>query len=273
MLKQAIFMTLLAFGAFAQANNIIRTPAPIQYKADSGVVGEWVKSGVEEGPWEVIATSCASWSPEPDAIEAGLSFTQSGATCSQTESRTLTDILTNSVTGDARLAETSTTEDRVVNVASMTRTMSGTATVFNSNVTAGRAVVGSDTLVGMYARTNTGVNIGTKLTNEYGDRVLFYAYKYGADTVCQLRFAVTGPNGWQPGLGNPAANAKKFLDRYSKITMRDVNGNILLSANLGALASSTGTEGGAMRAGTVACSSINTLYNAPTTIKSVRAEF
>lgn len=273
MLKQAIFMALLAFSALAQANNIIRTHVPIQYKAKSDVVGEWIKSGVEAGPWEVVATSCARWSPEPDAVQDGKSFTQSGKTCIQTESRILTNILTNSVTGDTRLENTYTTEDRVVNAESITRIMIGTATVFNSNIAAGKATVGGDTFVGLYARTNTSVNIGSKINNNYGDRVLFYLYKNGNNSVCQLRFAVTGPNGWQPGLGNPPANAKKFLDRYSKVTMRDVNGNILLSANLGALAGSNSTEGGVMRTGTVACSSIDTLYNAPTTIKSVRAEF
>ena len=273
MLNRTIFLALLTFGSLAQASNIIRTPAPIQHNAGSAEVGQWVKSGVEAGPWALIATDCATWSPEPDAIEVGKSFTQSGATCSQTESRTLTDILTNSVTGLTRLAEASTVEDRVVIAGSITRTIAGTAPVFNRDVTAGKTLTGSDALVGLYARTYASLDLGTKITNEYGDRVLVYAYRNSDSTACHLRIAVTSPNGWDQGLGKPPVNAKKFLDRYSKISMKDSSGNVLISATLTNLASSIGGEGGTVRSGAVSCSTINTLHSNPLTIKSVRAEF
>jgi hypothetical protein len=268
---------LLSFGIHAE--NIIRTQAPVVFSSKGDTThpeeGIWSVTGVETSPWVISSSSCNAWAPDVDAIQNGVSFSQTGSDCSQVESRTLTDVLTNSVTGETKLSAISQQEDRTVTINSLSRSALGTALAFNSGlITAGRASTSSDSMVGLYARTNTGIDIGSNITNEYGGRVLFYAYKYGTST-CQLRMAVTGPNGWQPGAGAASTNAKKFLDRYSTVTMRDASGNSLLTATLASLSGNpaSATEGGLMRAGNVSCSAITNLYNSPTMIKSVTADF
>jgi len=184
--------------------------------------------------------------------------------------------LTSSLSGATKLSENYTTEDRIVGLSDITRDMVGTSAGYNSGpFIAGRATGhSSDKFVGTYARTNYSLDIGTLLSNEFGDRVLFYAYNYNSST-CQIRIAVTGPNGWKPSSGAAPANAKVFLDRYKTVSFRDASGNAILTATLGSLASdpSSSTEGGIQRTGNVTCAAVNTLYSSYANIKSATADY
>lgn len=92
-----LVFSMLIVGS-AQADNVIRSQAPIAegnpWQAEDPVLGTWVNSGSPTG---------CTLSPLASSIETGVSFTQRASGCTQTQTRTVTQIEKNRKTGETRI--------------------------------------------------------------------------------------------------------------------------------------------------------------------------
>lgn len=204
-----VFISLLLSSPLSQADNIIRMDAPVQ-KGKVIDAGAWL-------PWESIVSewkvsgeiaNCSNWSPSPDTVSKGTSFTQTATDCQQPQQRTVQPTERNDKTLAVRNVGAPTVETRTID-ATASRESLGTKDYKTAQyvVTIGQL----DTQFGYMPNGNMGQLISSTST----EQVLDYAsLGYGNRVLIGLK-------GMQPGSAS--------LYESIKIDMVDNAGNIFYS--------------------------------------------
>jgi hypothetical protein len=170
--------------------------------------------------------NCQSALPTVESQPDAIPFTQTLTECSRNRSRTVQEREQNNQTQEYRNVGTPVEETDIEEHLTYTKQMTGTKVSFSFSFAAGKSsAVGGDTIVGLYARTNAGISLGTTVLNENGVRILMYYYShayYNAMTVCSIRFAMTAKTGWTPG-GVTPPTAMNDLKKYNYIDLYKTN--------------------------------------------------
>lgn len=108
--------------ASAMASNEIRVSAPIKGGSSWQDIASEISDWANVGP----ASNCAAGVPAASEFSAGTSFTQTFSGCTQAQSRTISQMTQNPVTGETKVVS-QTTEERVLSDYSYSKQASGTS--------------------------------------------------------------------------------------------------------------------------------------------------
>lgn len=260
MMKSLMLVPLavaLLYAGGVSADNRIRVLAPIS-KADS----TWEAIDPDLSQW--VASSemygCTGATPATTAYVQGQSFQQTQTGCSQDFTRTRQERERSEATGAIRnkgLAVEEFKTDRGLSYAiTATGTRNGMEIVYGAG--SGK-LSGGSFMAGIYARKGE-LDIGELQAIE-GGRVLAYFYRNPDSSVCELRFATTGMEGWVTG-GAPTTSAMiAYTAAVKKAEVYLANGSRYGTYTFGT--ASTSTEGGSIKRVAVPCAAVNALYANP----------
>jgi hypothetical protein len=187
-------------------------------------LAQWLASTPTYSEWAYVGDyfNCQSALPTADSQPDGVSFTQTLSECTKIRSRTVQEREQNNQTHEYRNVGIPVEETENEEHLTYTKQLTGTKVSFSFTFSAGKSsAVGGDTIVGLYARTNAGISLGSTVLNENGARILLYYYShayYNAMTVCSIRFAMTAKTGWTPG-GVTPPTAMNDLKKYNYIDL------------------------------------------------------
>lgn len=203
---------------FLDNNNISFTTKPAIPEA------EWLLADPALSEWSYVGDyfNCKSALPTVETQPTGAQFTQTLSECTRIRTRTIQAREQNNQTQEYRNIGSSVDETENEEHLTYTKQLTGSNVSFDINFGAGRYTsTTGDTIVGLYARTNAGIAIGSTVLNENGARILLYytspAY-YTSLKSCTLRFGITSKTGWTPG-GITPPTALNDLKKYNYIDL------------------------------------------------------
>jgi len=219
------------------------------------IISEWVVSGDYYG--------CSSELPAANTVNKGESFEQTLSGCSQDKTRTVQQREQNPDTLEYRNIGAAVTETQTETGLTYTKTSQGTLENETFTLTYGAQAVtsGSNRFVGIYARSNTGVDLGTKYMNSDNQRVLVYFSSPNVST-CRLYFGVSEEAGWTPNTTTNLSTALAFVNKYKYIDLYNAD-NSLFKRYEFTMAGSTVNNDGAYKAMIVPCTDMNPFYSNP----------
>lgn len=227
---------------------------------------KWLSYTPQYSDWVYVGNyyNCLENTPDPKDYNINENFVQTHSGCYRDKSRIVQNRIQNSKTGEIKNTGEPIPENVTDNQLSYSETIQGTNGGYTIFFGAGSATYSGNIVVGMYARTSYSIDIGNKTYNTDNNRVLvYYNQDYANSSVCYLRFAITGKNGWNPGEPAPA-KALSFLSQYNYLTTYDKNNN-----NLGkvALGRATASDAGYFKHATIPCSIVTKFYSDLTYVK------
>ena len=256
---KALFAAMLiVFTGSAFAANEIRMAAPIvespgTWIAAPPLLGDLVDSSDYYG--------CASALPATDYYYQGVAFEQTHSGCSKDQTQTVQPRQVNTKTGDFRDQGPETSQVVTETGQSYVTNEVGTSNIYSIAMAAGKYTTDAGiTTVGMYARTNTGADIGKKIYTPEGDRALLYFIEPAPtdpNPVCYARLAATGPNGWEPGR-TITQTSVAFMNKSTVLHLYNDAGVMFRTYTLSSV---TQVDGGAYRDSVADCSDMNAFYN------------
>lgn len=242
--------------ATSQAENITRLAAPISTSQSS-----WTKIDPLVTDWQDSSDfyGCSTVFPQHDYHYTGVTFQQTHSDCFKDQIQTRQDQVINSKTGEVRPSGSPYTAQRTLSGLSYTTSEAGTSTTYSVIMNAGRAT-NSSTFVGMYARVDTGINVGSVVKTPDGDRVLIYFARSGginSNTECFVRLGITRNSGWEPSK-TATATAIAFGSKANVLTFFDASGK---PASTYRFPTGSNVDGGHYRTTTANCADMVAFYN------------
>jgi len=257
-LQAAVLALAATVPVLGHCSNIIRTDAPItEWK------GAWIATDPLLGPWEDTSAvyGCTNVFPATDYFYAGVPFQQTHSGCFQNQRQTRQDQVMNTLTGEVRNKGLAYETHQTLSNLSYTTPEVGTSSTYSVIMNAGRhSSTQYGAFVGMYARVNSGVNIGSPVFTPDGDRVLIYYGKPGlidAGGTCTIRLGIAPAAGWTPGaIATPTAIA--FGAKANVLTLFDKSGKPSRAYNLSK--GGPTSDGGYYRDSAVDCAEMRAFY-------------
>lgn len=206
---------------------------------------------------------CKSELPASDTIDNGQEFQQTLSGCSQDSTRTVQQREQNTDTLAYRNVGEAVTETKTDTNVSYTKTSYGTGANESYTINYGAAAVTSsgNRFVGVYARSNTGVVLGTKYMNSDNQRVMVY-YSSPSASTCRLYMGVSEEAGWTPSTKTNLSTALAFVNKYKYIDIYNAN-NTLFKRYDFTMAGSIANNDGAYKALVIPCEDMNPVYTNP----------
>lgn len=219
------------------------------------VTSEWTVSGDYYG--------CSSETPLANTVLKGESFEQTLSGCSQDQTRTVQQREQNPDTLEYRNVGSAVTETQTETGLSYIRTSQGTLEneTFTLNYGAEAVTNSGNRFVGIYARSNTGVVLGTKYMNSDNQRVLVY-YSSPSASTCRLYFGVAEEAGWTPNTTTNLSTALAFVNKYKYIDIYNADNSLFKRYDF-TMAGSIANNDGAYKAMIIPCTDMNPFYSNP----------
>lgn len=255
----AVLAQVVAPGMALAASNEIRINAPI-----SQWEGEWLATDPLVEPWEDTSAlyDCKKIFPTADYYYKGVAFEQTHSNCSLDQTQKRQNQVINSRTGDVRSKGEPYVVTRTRSDLSYTTQEIGASTTYSVIMNAGRhSSTSYGSFVGMYARVNSGVNIGSPVFTPDGDRVMIYYGKSGViekEAACTIRLGVSLPAGWTPG-GVATQSSLEFGKQANVLTLYGADGQVAKVYNFPA--GHQTSDAGFFRSTTADCSEMRAFYN------------
>jgi hypothetical protein len=265
-LKTSLALSVYLASVIAHADyqvNYILDKKDINFTNTPVVVGEWLSTTPSYSEWTYVGDyfDCQSALPTIETQDEGVQFTQTLADCSRNRTRSVQQREQNDQTHAYRDVGASVDENENEKNLTYTQQLTGTSPAFTLNFGAGRYTTTGNTLVGSYARTNSGISIGDTILNENGARVLLYFTSFSQYPVlqtCMLRYGITSTTGWTPG-GITPPTAYDDVQKYNYIDL--YNGSTLYKRYSLSGSNVNSAETGYYRDISVACSDMVAFYN------------
>ena len=226
-----------------------------QWISAENLVSEWV---VNDEYY-----NCSSELPLSDTIDLGQEFEQTLSGCSQDKTRTVQQREQNKDTGEYKNVGEAVTETETDSGLTYTKTAYGTGAneSFTVNYGAGAGFVSPNRFVGAYARSNNGLDLGTKHMNSDNQRVLVYFSSPSAST-CRLYMGVSEAAGWTPNTTTNLTTALAFVNKYKYVDIYNANNTLFKRYNF-TMAGSIANNDGAYKALIIPCSEMDPFYSNP----------
>lgn len=259
-IKIAPFL-LLPLCSVAMAQYIVKFPVEnITFSNDS----QWIEAEAIVSDWVTgDYYGCAAQTPESNTIQSGVEFEQTLSGCNQDKTRTTQYRQQNKKTLEYRnignpITETSTESN-------LTYKKNTYGTLENETFTIGYGAeaikYGNNRFVGVYARSNTGVVLGTKYMNSDNQRVLVY-FSSPSTTTCRLYFGVAEESGWTPNTTTNLQTALAFVNKYKYIDLYNADNSLYKRFDF-TMAGSTVNNDGAYKALIIPCTDMDPFYSNP----------
>lgn len=226
---------------------------------------KWISAEALVSEWVVSDKyyNCSSELPASVSIDKGQEFQQTLSGCSQDKTRTVQEREQNPDTLEYRDVGEAQTETQTDTGLSYSKTSYGTGDneSFTVRYGAGAGFVNPNRFVGAYARSNNGLDLGTKHMNSDNQRVLVYYSSPNANT-CRIYMGVSEEAGWTPNTTTNLTTALAFVNKYKYVDIYNADNSLFKRYDF-TMAGSIANNDGAYKAMIIPCGEMNPFYSNP----------
>ena len=232
----------------------------IQFVAPSNEIWIDVEPSYTEWSYNDDYYDCNSYLPSQEKYSKEETFSQEVSGCSRNLVRYKQERQQNQETLAYKNIGSPILENDTETNLNYSRNINGLDERFVLSYGAGRVYYkNSTTIVGAYARTDTNLDIGSKVLTEQGYRMLAYFYKigtYNSGGTCEFRLGATSPDGWTPNV--VPAGINDYFDKYKYVTLYNSNGTVYKKHTLPSGPSTN--RDGAYKSLVVPCTDLSRFY-------------